>query len=260
MGFDRLASSYDTAFAERPVARILRARTHERIAAQLTPGMRALDIGCGTGIDAAWMAGRGAIVTALDSSGAMLDRARSRIGAQVPVTFVQADLNALRQSAPSGPYDLVLANFGALNAASDLATVGVWLADCVRSGGWVGMAVMSRFCAWETLWQAVHLHPRAAMRRWGGRADFGRITVFYPSQRALVSALTPAFRLEWRAGLGVFLPPSEMFGVVEARPRLLARVQQWDATAWRSGRLAWAADHLWLEFRRTQLTADSGVL
>lgn len=59
MGFDRLASSYDTAFAERPVARILRARTHERIAAQLTPGMRALDIGCGTGIDAAWMAGRG---------------------------------------------------------------------------------------------------------------------------------------------------------------------------------------------------------
>ncbi|NOG50367.1 MAG: class I SAM-dependent methyltransferase [Chloroflexi bacterium] len=111
MGFDRLASSYDTAFAERPVARILRARTHERIAAQLTPGMRALDIGCGTGIDAAWMAGRGAIVTALDSSGAMLDRARSRIGAQVPVTLVQADLNALRQSAPSGPYDLVLANF-----------------------------------------------------------------------------------------------------------------------------------------------------
>ncbi|MBK9123237.1 MAG: class I SAM-dependent methyltransferase [Chloroflexi bacterium] len=251
MEFDRLARNYDSEFTERPIARILRARTHERTAAQLALGMRALDIGCGTGIDAAWMAERGAAVTAVDGSAAMLEVARSRVGERGSVTFAQVDLNALIPLVAPGPYDIALANFGALNAASDLGVVAAWLAERVRPGGWVGMAVMSRFCAWETLWQAVHLRPRAAARRWGGRAVFGSMTVFYPSQRVLVRAMAPAFRLERRAGLGVFLPPSEMFGVVEARPRLFERLLRWDDAAWRRGRFAWAADHLWLEFRRT---------
>lgn len=251
MEFDRLAPRYDADFSSRPVAHLLRRRTHERIAAQLEPGMRALDIGCGTGIDAAWMAAQGAMVTAVDGSAEMLAVAQRRAAGVTAISFAQIDLNALDRHRARGPFDLALANFGALNAVSNLDALAEWLADRVRPGGWVGMAVMSRFCAWETLWQAAHLRPRAAARRWRGYARFADMTVYYPTARTVTRAMSMAFRPVWRAGLGVFLPPSEMFGVVETRPRLFERLRRWDDAVWQSGRLAWAADHLWLEFRRT---------
>jgi ubiquinone/menaquinone biosynthesis C-methylase UbiE len=77
MAFDRLAAGYDAGFSERPVARWLRAREHERLALHVRPGEAALDLGCGTGTDALWLAEQGMQVTALDASPAMLEIARA---------------------------------------------------------------------------------------------------------------------------------------------------------------------------------------
>ena len=49
--------------------------TLERIAGHLRSGARVLEIGCGSGRDAAWFLARGFEVTALDGSQAMADRA-----------------------------------------------------------------------------------------------------------------------------------------------------------------------------------------
>jgi SAM-dependent methyltransferase len=75
--------------------------------AQLTPG-QALDVGCGEGADAIWLASRGWLVTALDLSMVALRRAaRSAIEADVAgrVAWTRADL----ADAPlaSGAFDLV---------------------------------------------------------------------------------------------------------------------------------------------------------
>lgn len=63
-------------------------------AADLPPG-RALDLGCGEGRNAIWLAGRGWEVTAVNFSGVALDKAR-RIAdaAGARVEWVQADLTA----------------------------------------------------------------------------------------------------------------------------------------------------------------------
>lgn len=78
-------------------------------AEHLTPGS-ALDIGCGEGADAVWLARRGWQVTAVDISHVALERARMHAGsAGHEITFVQADLVA---SPPApGSYDLVSAQF-----------------------------------------------------------------------------------------------------------------------------------------------------
>lgn len=80
--------------------------------ADLTPG-RALDVGCGEGADAIWLAGRGWDVTALDVSRVALDRAQvaaQEAGAQI--RWIHAGL----QDAvlPVGPFDLVSAQYPAL--------------------------------------------------------------------------------------------------------------------------------------------------
>ncbi|MBL8716846.1 MAG: class I SAM-dependent methyltransferase [Myxococcales bacterium] len=76
-------------------------------AAALIPGA-ALDVGCGEGTDALWLATRGWTVTAVDVSKVALDRARSADRAQ-RVTWIHANLDAWRP--PFDTYDLVVAQF-----------------------------------------------------------------------------------------------------------------------------------------------------
>lgn len=72
-------------------------------ALDLTPGCRVLELGCGTGAATRHLVATGAAVTALDSSPAMLARARRRAPS---ATFVENDVVAL-----SGALDPVEARF-----------------------------------------------------------------------------------------------------------------------------------------------------
>lgn len=80
--------------------------------AGLMPG-RALDVGCGEGADAVWLARQGWTVTALDVSRVALDRAAVYAReADVRVTWVHAELLNARLGA--GAFDLVSAQYPAL--------------------------------------------------------------------------------------------------------------------------------------------------
>ncbi|MFF3672074.1 FAD-dependent oxidoreductase [Microtetraspora malaysiensis] len=81
-------------------------------AAELTPG-RALDVGCGEGADAIWLAERGWRVTAADISTTALERAAAHAAAGAGIadriTWTHADLRD--QPPAEGAYDLVSAQF-----------------------------------------------------------------------------------------------------------------------------------------------------
>lgn len=91
--------------------------------AGLTPG-RVLDVGCGEGADAVWLARVGWDVTALEVSGLALRRATGHASdAGVTVRWVHAGL--AEAALPPGSFDLVSAQYPALlrtpNAAAERA-------------------------------------------------------------------------------------------------------------------------------------------
>ncbi len=79
--------------------------------ADLVPGS-ALDVGCGEGGDAIWLAEQGWQVTGLDVSGVALRRAAGHSG-DLKIEWVQADL---RTDDPPGTFDLVTAHYMQLPA------------------------------------------------------------------------------------------------------------------------------------------------
>ncbi|MFE0019495.1 class I SAM-dependent methyltransferase [Amycolatopsis sp. NPDC059021] len=100
----------------------------------LAPG-DALDLGCGTGGDALWLARHGWRVTATDISAVAVDRlaalAQSKgLGGQVSV--VRHDL---RESFPQGRFDLVCAHYLHTPAELDRAAVLRSAAHALRPGG-----------------------------------------------------------------------------------------------------------------------------
>lgn len=98
----------------------------------LSPG-RALDVGCGEGADAVWLAGRGWQVVALDVSGVALQRgAQAAEVAGVTVEWIHAGL--LEADLPDAGFTLVSAQYPVLPRTPE-ATSERTLADSVASGG-----------------------------------------------------------------------------------------------------------------------------
>jgi SAM-dependent methyltransferase len=100
--------------------------------ADLRPGT-ALDLACGAGRNAVWLAERGWRVTAVDFSGVALRTARSLAAERrVEVEWIEADVMAWTPPAPA--YDLVCVFYLQL-PASERPTALARAASAVRPGG-----------------------------------------------------------------------------------------------------------------------------
>jgi SAM-dependent methyltransferase len=128
------AAEWDARYSERDGA-MWSGRPNGRLVAEVTdlsPG-RALDVGCGEGADAIWLARRGWVVTAIDISDVAVQRAREAAEqAQAHVEWICGD--ALETTLPAHAFDLLSMQYPALPKAAGQAAVRTLL-DTVRPGG-----------------------------------------------------------------------------------------------------------------------------
>lgn len=137
-----MTTVFDEAFWEdlyRARSAIWSGKPNAQLVAEVSdlPAGTALDVGCGEGADALWLATRGWQVTAVDISTTAIERARShalRAGAEVAgrITWVHADLTS--DMAPLTSYDLVSAQFVRIGLSSSRHRRSRVLA-CAGSGG-----------------------------------------------------------------------------------------------------------------------------
>ena len=242
--FDALAADYDAAFTDRVLGRWLRSMVWQHMADAFEPGQHVLELGCGTGEDAVWLAQRGVSVTATDAATRMLEMTRKKVdaaGVRDRVSVAQLDIEVLQRGrltdAGNHPvldtvFDGALSNFGPLNCVADRPALASNLARLVRPGGRLVLVLMGPLCPWEILWYLGHAHVRTAFRRFrsGHEAIVGGtpFRVWYPSLRRLARDFEPHFSLCTPAGIGLFLPPSELGGLVEKAPRAFALAAKLD--------------------------------
>ena len=137
----RAVAAYDAAADrrdERALGFLTRAADRTVAALDLTPGMRVLDVACGTG-PASIMAGRAVAphgrVLGVDLSGQMLEAARDktrRAGLEGVVRFQQADMQTT--GLPDASFDAVVCVFG-LVLVPDMVGLVAELWRMVRPGG-----------------------------------------------------------------------------------------------------------------------------
>jgi SAM-dependent methyltransferase len=225
--FDRVAERYDAEFTATRLGRLLRARVWRHLSYTFTPGQRVLELGCGTGEDALWLARRGISVLATDISEGMLGQARRKAADQPLVRFEQQDANAL---VLRGTFDGAFANFGVLNCVADLGELAARLADRLRPGARLVAVVMPPFCLWETVWYALHGDVARATRRWRpcvAAVGDASLPVWYRTAGRVAREVREHFALRHVEPLGALLPPSYLARFVERWPAWSADADRW---------------------------------
>ena len=237
--FDVLAARYDEIWTEMPAGRAQRELVWREVDPLFQPGMRVLDLGCGTGADAEHYAAREVTVDAVDASAAMVERATARGRFTARVLPVEA-VGTLSET-----YDAVLSNFGVLNCVETGHAEG--LRHVVRPGGILAVCILGRFCAWEMFHYCLRGQFRKAFRRVPGTAASSLgITVHYPTARELAKTFAPHFELQRWMGIGLAVPPSYV-----KLPDWMVRVfAAFDGVLARIPLLRGAADHRLLIFVR----------
>lgn len=226
--FSRIADDYEHRVVASSSNLHMRGIVRQKLDGFVRPGARVLDLGTGTGTDAIWLARRGASVLAVDVAEGMVREASQRVdeaGVQDRVEVRRLAIEELRTLLPghARKYDLVLANFGALNLAGDPERWAPVIARLLKPGGYLVANVMNRWCAWEIFAGLLRGRFRFALRR--ARGDTIRIgdvplSAALYTPRSFARRLGPYFDTRSRTGLCVFAPPPALEHVGRASPGL----------------------------------------
>jgi len=234
--FDGVAATYHRSNEENGTLRGMRARVRQTLDACVPAGSQVLDLGCGPGSDAVYLAGKGHRVTAIDSSPAMVEDARRRVaeaGLVRCVNVLNIGIHEIDRLAPIDMvFDAAIANFGPLNCVVDLPAAARLIAARLRPGGVLVASVIGRVCPWEiAVYTARGNISRAAIRfRRGlvpvpldGRTVWTRY--FGPREFEDIFAAAGMTRVSLRA-LGLFVPPPYLHAFADRHPTLVARLRR----------------------------------
>jgi SAM-dependent methyltransferase len=257
LAFDGIAEQYDDIFTRSMIGRAQRGVVWKALLQTFHPGDHILELNCGTGEDALFLAGHGIAVTGYDASEKMIDMARRhKRSPHAEVRFDTLPTEDLSELQPSNLFDGVFSNFSGLNCVADLDQVCVDLASLVPVGASFLACLSTRYCMMETVWFLLHGSPRKAFRRYRGRtsAIVGQFTVNvrYPLMNELKRSFAPYFKLRSCTGIGVFVPPSYVEPWISRFPHLLNLLRSIDETVSGLPLFRVVGDHMLLRFERVQ--------
>jgi SAM-dependent methyltransferase len=234
--WDAAAENYDLVFANTLIGRAQRESIWREIEKVFTVGQRILELNCGTGIDAIFLANRGVRILACDVAPRMIELAQKRANltkASGLIDFRVLATENIELLGEEGFFDGALSNFSGLNCVEDLPSVARKLARLLRPGARLVLCMIGRFVPWEIAWYMAHGNPRRAFRRFervtvGRISDEAVVTVRYPSVRKLTQMFAPGFRLRNLQGIGIALPPSYLESWAQKFPLILDRLARLD--------------------------------
>jgi SAM-dependent methyltransferase len=236
LAYDAIAATYD---AQVQGDDWMRQVLHRHYARVFRAGERLLDVGCGTGTDALFLARLGVHVVAIDNSTQMLARCRSKVDAAAVSDLVEPRLLPIQDLASlfGNQFDGLISAFAGLSTLPDLAQFAETAASLIRPNGRLVLHLLNRFSMWEWLgyvshadWSAARRVGRLTTREFtiGGRAV--RHSVYFPRE-AYRRFFKSRFALRDAYALGSLRPPHTVRRiprrVVDALERLDVRTGRW---------------------------------
>jgi SAM-dependent methyltransferase len=256
--FDAVAPVFDARFGAWESVAAQRRAVRRFLLREFAPMAQILELGGGTGEDAAFLAERGIHVLLTDPSPSMVEIATRKLtplGSSARV-LASEDLQHFateREHEGEPLLDGAFSNFAPLNCVHDLGSVAQGLASLLRPGAAAMLVLFGTCCPAEMLVETLCGRPDQTLRRFkrgpvSARLSKRNFDVFYHRHLDLKRVFDPWFELEKRVGIGIAVPPSAAEPWISNHPRLLACMETFDHVMERP--LALFGDHVLYQFRR----------
>jgi ubiquinone/menaquinone biosynthesis C-methylase UbiE len=259
--FDVLAPAYDTQFVQSLIGAAQRRISRKWLQPILhsKPNQQILEINCGTGADAYWMAAQGHVVRATDASPVMIKQARQKAAGNTRPVFINCAFTQLQQQFAGQQFDCIVSNFAGLNCASpnELYDLSLQFYTLLRPGGYVAVVLFGKYCVWDMIYYLSKLKARQAFQRLTNNKVMVPLTnavhqpVYYYSASRFAEYMHP-LQLVQKKPVGLFIPPSWMEHYMQQHPQLFNRLVQWEERISASV-YSNLADHLFMLFKKEAL-------
>jgi SAM-dependent methyltransferase len=206
----------------------------DRYARLFCAGQTVLDLGCGTGIDAVFLAQRGIRVMGIDASPAMIGQSRAKLAAADLDDLVDLrvmDIAAVG-SLPQAGFDGIICAFAALNTSAELDEFAASVARLLVPRGILVVHLLNRWSLWE--WLGLVRTGRFGAARRLGRNPVRNFMIagrpvshyLYQPDAAYARFFQPHFALRRAYGIGILRPPHTVQRIPAAIVSRLDRLER----------------------------------
>lgn len=218
--FDVSAPNYDAEFTTSAIGKMQRERVYFALQVNklVKSKSKILEINCGTGEDAIWLANHGHSVLATDASEEMIRIAKQKASGfnKSDLQFQQAEFSDLNAKYGTQKFDLIFSNFGGLNCVNvtELTQLFSDFSKLLLPNGKLALVVMGRKCLWERNYFLLKGSSKNAFRRNSKQtvaAHLGAgtyVSTYYYSPKELLQLTDANFKQEELVPIGFFVPPS----------------------------------------------------
>ena len=206
----------------------------QRYARLFRAGDAVLDAGCGTGIDARFLAQHGVRVMGIDVSPSMIAQARARLELDRVEDVVDVRVLDIGEiaSLPAASFDGIISAFASLSTVGRLEAFGAEAARLLRPRGTMVLHLLNRWSLWE--WLGLVRDGRLAAARRRGRSVERNFVVggrpvrhyLYHARDAYARFFSARFQLRRAYGLGILRPPHTLHRIPAAVVTTLDRLER----------------------------------
>lgn len=254
IAFDAEAQKYDAVFSHSAIGQLQRRRVRYFMNKVLSPTAmhNILELNCGTGEDALWLASKSGKVLATDISEKMIQIAKEKTAGLSNVDTIQLSFTHVTSELAGNKFDLVFSNFGGINCAAEneLAELGKQLYNLTGSNATIAFVVMSANCWWEKIyffWKGI---KRRRKTKTTANLNGVAFPVWYYSPKQLETIFKPHFEKKYQKPIGLFIPPSYLDSFFKRKSFLLNILFALEKIFGSFNFLADNADHYLMVFKK----------
>ncbi len=262
--FDFAASNYDNKFSFSLIGNKLRQQVWDYLDKAIDDNqqLNILELNCGTGEDACYLAEKGHIITATDESFEMINIVNEKISKRKlngKLFTKQLGFEQIDDLFKEKNIDLVFSNFGGLNCIcpDKLKKLSQDIKKVIKDDGKFVAVVMSKLCLWEIFYYSFKLNYSEAFRRRGSqpknvRMNKSLIDTWYYSPKEFVKIFDDNFIPEIIKPVGIILPPPYSKNYFDNKISLLNFFEKIESLFSSVSFFAKYSDHFLIDFRLKQ--------
>ncbi|WP_341225359.1 class I SAM-dependent methyltransferase [uncultured Arcticibacterium sp.] len=262
VAFDYIAQDYDQTFTNTLVGKAQRKLVWAYLDKVLVDKeISVLELNCGTGEDAVWLARKGHKVMATDISEAMVNQVELKAiknDLLEVLSFQVFDIKDINEFFDEQKFDLIFSNFGGFNCLSpENLTIffDTKLPKLLKPDGKFIGVIMPKLCIWESVFFLSTLQFSKVFRRFSKRpleANLGNgssVKTWYYAPKDIAKVLPCTLKVSHKQPIGFFVPPSYVNGAFEKKTTFLRFLESLESLAIKIPFLSKMSDHFLIEIK-----------